>query len=66
MGARPSGSDIPDQYFTPDGNLKSPDEVSRNDLPRFANALNIFTFNHGLPGLGSDLQRWYEDAAGSR
>jgi hypothetical protein len=64
MGARPGGPDIPGQYFTPDGRLKSPDQVSTNDLPMFANALDIFIFNHGLQGLGSDLRRWYEDAAG--
>ena len=64
MGARPGGPDIPDQYFTADGRLKRPDEVSVNDLPRFATALEIFTFNHGFPGLGSDFRRWYDDAAG--
>jgi hypothetical protein len=64
MGARPGGPDIPDQYFTPDGRLKAPDQVSANDLDGFVTALDIFTFNHGFPGLGSDFQRWYDDAAG--
>jgi hypothetical protein len=64
MGVRPDGPEIPNQFFAPDGHLTSPDQVSVNDLPIFANALKIFTSNHGLPGLGSDIRRWYDAAAG--
>lgn len=65
MGARPGGPDIPDQYFTSDGRLKAPDQVPANDLDGFVTALDIFTFNHGFPALGSDFQRWYDHAAGT-
>jgi hypothetical protein len=64
MGAGPGDPDIPVQYFASDGRLTSPDQVSANDLRTFATALENFTFNHGFPGLGSDFQRWYHDAAG--
>lgn len=64
MGARPGDPDLSDQYFTAGGRLESPDEVSANDLDSFATALQIFTFNHGLPSLGSDFDGWYDDAAG--
>lgn len=64
IGARPGDPDIPNEFFTSDGHLRSPDDVSKNDLPRFATALNNFSASHGLPGLGSDLRRFYEDAAG--
>ena len=64
MGVRPDGPDIPDKFFQPDGRLKSPEQVSKNDLSGFATALEIFTFNHGLQNLGSDFQHWYRDAAG--
>ena len=64
MGARPGGQDIPNQYFTSDGRLKSPDEVSVNDLPQFSTALGNFSSRHGLPGLAADFRNSYNAAAG--
>lgn len=64
LGARLGEPDIPDQYFTADGRLKAPDQVSKNDLDGLATALENFTFRHGFQTLGSDFQRWYDDAVG--
>lgn len=64
LGTRPGGSDIEDRFFTPEGDLKSPEQVSANDLETYSTALQNFAFHHGLPGLGSDFRNWYDAGAG--
>jgi hypothetical protein len=63
-GARPGTDGIPTEFFDRDGLLKSPDDVTNNDLPRYATAVANFSANHGQGDLGADFRRWYEDAAG--
>jgi len=64
QGARLGDPDIPSEFFKSDGQLKSPDDVTNNDLPRYATAMANFTARHGQPGLRGDFRHWYEDAAG--
>jgi hypothetical protein len=64
MGARPGGPDIPDRFFTSEGRLKSPDEVSKNELRGFSTAVLNFAFSHGASTLATDFNDWYDAAAG--
>ncbi|OBG88453.1 hypothetical protein A5699_17165 [Mycobacterium sp. E802] len=64
MGAQPGKQGIPAQFFTPEGDLKSPDSLSQSDLSEFSTALENFTFAQGLSNLGIDFRRWYEVGAG--
>jgi hypothetical protein len=64
MGARPGGPDIPDRFFTSEGQLKSPDDVSKDELRGFSTAVLNFAFSHGAPTLATDFNDWYDAAAG--
>lgn len=64
MNARPGVPDIADKFFTADGVLKTPDQVSANDLDTFSTALQNFAFHHGQESLGGNFQASFDAAAG--
>jgi hypothetical protein len=64
LNASPVDPEIPSQFFTPEGHLKSPDQIPTADLRDYSKSLQNYLFNHGYGNLGNDFDRYYEDGAG--
>jgi hypothetical protein len=62
MGIKPG--DIDPKYFNGD-TLKSPDQVSPNDLRGYSTALQNYLTKHDYDALGANIDRWYRQAAGT-
>jgi hypothetical protein len=64
LGAHRGDNAIADNYFTAEGMLKSPDDVTAEELVGLSNSLQNFVYASGLRGLDQELKNYYDAAAG--
>jgi hypothetical protein len=63
LGARPGDAYFTEDFFTYNGALKSPDDVTPSQLHPFSGALQNFAQQNGRSDTGHDLRDLYEHAA---
>lgn len=64
LGAHRGDNAIADEFFTAEGTLKSPDDVTAEELVGLSNSLQNFVYASGLRGLDQELKNYYDAAAG--
>lgn len=62
LGVRPAEGSIGNEFFTAEGALKSPDNVSSEELVLLSNALQNLVFRAGITDIDAELRHFYDAA----